>query len=316
MIACGIKNEYLCFRQHQKNEMAHYATDCWDCELLTTHGWIECVGIADRSCYDLTVHAEKTKARLVAYISYDQPRESEVLKAELNKQKVGPKFKEKAKDIFAYFSEADSSLLEHLQCQLEKSGKISINIGSSTFELDSDIIKFVKAKQKISGKNIVPGVIEPSFGIGRILHAILEQTYYTRLNDEKRGVFGLPPHLAPVKCSVLPLINNEKFQVFVPKIVALLTRANISSKVDENQSIGRRYARTDEIGIPFGITIDGETIASEHVTVRDRETMFQIRVPISELAELISQLIDGKLVFAELDQQKYPRVEKQDDDKE
>jgi glycyl-tRNA synthetase len=115
-------------------------------------------------------------------------------------------------------------------------------------------------------------VIEPSFGVGRILYAILEQNFYTREDsaaaaadekdkskkgDVKRAVLSLPPHLAPVQCSVLPLLDKDEFNAIIPRIVSSLKAERLSTKVDSTgQAIGRRYARTDEIGIPFGITID------------------------------------------------------------
>jgi glycyl-tRNA synthetase len=124
----------------------------------------------------------------------------------------------------------------------------------------------------VSGENFFPHVIEPSFGVGRILYAILEQNFYTREDsaaaaadekdkskkgDVKRAVLSLPPHLAPVQCSVLPLLDKDEFNAIIPRIVSSLKAERLSTKVDSTgQAIGRRYARTDEIGIPFGITID------------------------------------------------------------
>lgn len=94
-------------------------------------------------------------------------------------------------------------------------------------------------------------------------------------------VIGIPPALAPVKVSVFPLIQKGPIVTYIPKIVAALTEAGLSHKVDDTgSSIGRRYSRTDEVGIPFAITIDGETPTSDTVTVRERDTTAQVRVKV------------------------------------
>jgi len=97
--------------------------------------------------------------------------------------------------------------------------------------------------------------------------------------------------IAPVKCSLLPLSNNEEFEPFLDEIGAALTRAGISVRRDDSSaSIGRRYARTDEIGIPFGITVDFDTKTDRTVTVRDRNSMSQIRVKIDAIPKLLQDL--------------------------
>jgi glycyl-tRNA synthetase len=97
----------------------------------------------------------------------------------------------------------------------------------------------------VSGENFFPHVIEPSFGVGRILYAILEQNFYTReesaaaaeekdkskKGDVKRAVLSLPPHLAPVQCSVLPLLDKDEFNAVIPRIVSSLKAERLSSKV-------------------------------------------------------------------------------------
>ena len=144
---------------------------------------------------------------------------------------------------------------------------------------------------------MVPSVIEPSFGIGRILYAILEHNFHKREGDEQRNWLSLPPAIAPISCSVLPLSNNEQFEQYVQDIgmatlhchtppihisATGLKLCGISHKVDNSSgSIGRRYARTDEIGIPFGITVDFDTLKTKTATLRERDSMQQIRAEVS-----------------------------------
>ena len=95
----GINMSKLRFRQHLEHEMAHYAEDCWDCEVETSYGWIECVGLADRAAYDLKAHSTKSSAELVALEKFPEPREVEVIEARPNKKEIGKTFKRDSKII-------------------------------------------------------------------------------------------------------------------------------------------------------------------------------------------------------------------------
>jgi len=159
------------------------------------------------------------------------------------------------------------------------------------------------------GKSVQPNVIEPAFGLGRILYCLLEHGYYCRDADEQRAVLSLRPIVAPYKTSILTLVsNNEKINAVVPQIVKQLTKHRISFKTDTTGvSIGRRYARTDEIGIPFAITIDYEGLDDETITLRERDSTQQVRVKISQFAQLVCSLIDETTTWEET-RQKYPNV--------
>jgi len=129
-----------------------------------------------------------------------------------------------------------------------------------------------------------PSVIEPSFGIGRIVYCIFEHCFKVREEDAQRTYFVFPPLVAPVKCSILPLMDKPDLNVVVQSIKSMLTKEGISSKIDDSgQTIGKRYARTDECGIPFAITVDFDTLKDETVTLRDLQTMKQVRMKIQEL---------------------------------
>jgi glycyl-tRNA synthetase len=95
----GVDPKKVRFRQHMANEMAHYAADCWDAELLTSYGWIECVGCADRSAYDLSVHSKGTGEALVVREPREQPLKIEEWQVDINKKKLGPKFRRNAKVV-------------------------------------------------------------------------------------------------------------------------------------------------------------------------------------------------------------------------
>jgi len=309
LVASGIKNDKLRFRQHLKTEMAHYAKDCWDAEIQNSYGWIECVGIADRSCFDLTAHSEETKQPLTAFLEFpDGPRMVDFIEISTDKAAIGKRYKDKANVLIGYLNKLDNKGLVDLEKSLSVS-PVNIKLGKDDFEITKDIISFKKVAKKVQGEHIYPAVIEPSFGIGRILYSILEHSYYTRESDGQRAVLSLPPALAPVKVSVLPLMQQNQLTSFVPRIVTELADHFISSKVDDTgSSIGKRYSRTDEIGIPFGITIDHDTITDDTITLRERDTTTQVRVKIDKVAQLIQQLVAGRTNWNDV-RKLFPNVE-------
>lgn len=142
----------------------------------------------------------------------------------------------------------------------------------------------------------VPNVIEPSFGIGRIVYSLLEHSYYVREEDEQRGVLKFKPAIAPTKALVIPISNNADFVPHIKSLVQKLRHANVSNKVDNSSSaIGRRYARNDEVGTPFAITIDFQTLKDDTVTLRERDTTKQFRATKDQVVEAIKDLVDEKV---------------------
>jgi glycyl-tRNA synthetase len=142
---------------------------------------------------------------------------------------------------------------------------------------------------------LIPKVIEPTFGMERIFLAVLTKAYNF---DEKRQniILKLPAKLAPVKAAVFPIIKGEEFEKISADIVRDL-RKEWNIAYDKSGSIGRRYARNDEIGTPMCITIDENSLKDKSVTIRDRDTTKQIRVKISELKEVVRKVIDGRDVL-------------------
>eukprot|EP01113_Clastostelium_recurvatum_P017001 TRINITY_DN1990_c0_g1_i1.p1 TRINITY_DN1990_c0_g1~~TRINITY_DN1990_c0_g1_i1.p1 ORF type:complete len:665 (+),score=201.97 TRINITY_DN1990_c0_g1_i1:95-1996(+) len=306
LLAAGVKPARLRFRQHQSNEMAHYASDCWDAEIHTSYGWVECVGHADRSCFDLSQHSKASGVSLQVWEDFkDGPRMVDTVVPTINKGLLGKNFRNHAQKIIQHFESIADEDAMAMQAALEKDGSAKLTINGEDFQITKDMIAFVKTQKKINGRNFTPHVIEPSFGLGRIIYSILEHNYYVREGDEQRGVLSLPPILAPVKVSVLPLRTDAEYRPFAPRISKLLKEHGLSNKVDENASIGRRYARTDEIGIPFGITVDPDTLKDDTVTLRERDTTKQIRIPISEVAPTLQRLCDATITW-ETVCEKYP----------
>jgi glycyl-tRNA synthetase len=211
----GVNPDNLRFREHSKDELAHYAKGCYDIEFMFPMGWAELEGIANRCDFDLTQHS-KFSGKKLEYL--------------------------------------DNETNEH----------------------------------------VVPYVIEPSAGVDRSVLAFLCNAYCEEPDkDEIRTVLKLHPSLAPYKVAILPLSKKENL-VKVAKEVHNSLRQQWITTYDDTQSIGRRYRRQDEIGTPYCVTVDFDSLEDNQVTVRDRDSMKQIRIPISELVKTISAKLAGE----------------------
>jgi len=214
-IKLGIKKDNLRLRQHTKEELAHYALDCYDIEYLFPMGWAELEGIANRGDFDLVQHAKYS-----------------------------------GKDM-SYFDEETE---EH----------------------------------------IIPYIIEPSAGVDRSALAFLLDAYDEDVVEgEKRVILRLHPQLAPIKVAVLPLSRNEKLLPLSREVYTQVRQA-FMTQYDDAQSIGRRYRRQDEIGTPFCLTIDFQSLEDRQVTIRERDTLKQIRVPIETLKATLTAKLAGE----------------------
>jgi glycyl-tRNA synthetase len=146
--------------------------------------------------------------------------------------------------------------------------------------------KNLKYTPKDAGqKPFLPHVIEPTFGLDRLVLAVLTNAYTEdELNGEKRVFLKLPKHLAPIKCAVSPLLKNKPELVSKAKEVFTMLQQQLSNVLwDDNSNVGKRYRRSDEIGVPAHITIDFQTLEDDTVTIRDRDTAQQIRSQIKGL---------------------------------
>src|SRR6266446_2264072 len=164
--------------------------------------------------------------------------------------------------------------------------------------------------QKASGKSLeyfdeetkqrfIPHVVEPSAGVDRTILALICDAYAEDAapNDkgemESRIVLRFHPRIAPIKCAVFPLLKNKEPLVAKAKEIVALLRSHMTVFYDESGAIGRRYRRQDEIGTPFGITVDFETLGEKDpalrdtVTLRDRDSMKQERVPVKDLPSIL-----------------------------
>lgn len=292
LLNIGINKDKFRFRQHLKNEMAHYATDCWDGEILTSYGWIECVGCADRAAFDLTVHSKKTGRSLTVKQKLDTPKERTEWVVEVNKKFFGSKFKQKAKLIESVLSKFSQDELIRRHEELEKNGEFTCQVNGQIVKLDSSLVT-IKMKTTLQHiREYIPNVIEPSFGLGRIIYCIFDHCFQVRVDSESRGFFSFPLQIAPIKVFVTTISNNDGFPAILKRISQALRKREIYFKIDDsNTSIGKKYARNDELGTPFGITIDFETIKDQTVTLRERNSMRQVRGTITDVISTIDKML-------------------------
>ncbi len=285
----GIDPSRLRFREHEKDEMAHYAADCWDAEALLSYGWTEIVGIADRGSWDLSRHAQFSGADLTHLKRFDEPKEMEVEKVAAKHKALGPAFKSRAKDIVA--------AMEKLSPSDVKDGKLKVSVDGEEIVLGEEYFEIVRRTEKVAGIRVIPHVIEPSHGLDRIFYSILEHAFCQ--NEDGYTVLKLVPAVAPIKVGVFPLMEKDGLDVMAKEIYEKVHTHRVEAYYDGSGTIGKRYARMDEVGTPWCITVDYDSLRDGTVTIRDRDSTEQKRIRAQDAAAVVDSLLAGR-PFAEL----------------
>ncbi len=292
----GLKPSGVRFRQHLPHEMSHYAVECWDLETYVNDDWLECVGCADRGAHDLTSHNARIATKAFAKRMLTVPVEIKYLKAKPNLKLIGQTFGEATASIRDYFGNLSQDTLINLRNSLQDQNAKSlvIDLNGKEYTLDKNLIEVIEEAQVKVFESYVPHVLEPSIGVDRLLYSILEQNFWTRENDEQRIVLSLPNVLLPYDVAIFPLSKNVKFNPIIDQITSDLNQSKFSCYRDNSStSIGKKYSRADEMGIKFAITIDFDTFNDNQVTIRERDSMKQIRVPINEISKNLKQIISS-----------------------
>ncbi|KAF9507776.1 hypothetical protein BS47DRAFT_1373824 [Hydnum rufescens UP504] len=259
-------------------------------EIHTSYGWIECVGCADRSAYDLTVHAKKTGAALVARVALPEPVFTEKEVPTFDKKALGKTFQKDSELVRAFVTDLPEEALVKIKNELASASLSSLILTIERRTLKQSSTKF---------GNSLPTSSEPSFGIGRILYALLEHSYWAREQDIQRGILSLPAVVAPTKVLIVPLSANDLLLPLVQQISAKFRRAGVFARVDDSSaSIGKRYSRNDELGTPYGVTIDFATDLGA-LCFRERDTTDQRIGKIDEVVAVTTDLVKGAIQWAE-----------------
>jgi glycyl-tRNA synthetase len=219
---------------------------------------------------------------MYALRSFDEPREITLKKVVPKMSILGPRFSGKAGKIKEQLEQMDAATVK----------KITLTIDGETIDIPKDCYEIVEMKEKQSGEKFVPHVIEPSYGIDRILYFLLEHNYVEgKKKEEGYTILKLNPVVASIKVGVFPLIGDDKLIAVAKEIDIILRKEGIATFYDESGTIGRRYARMDEIGTPFCITVDHDTLNDKKVTVRNRDTTKQERKKIQDVTSYIKERI-------------------------
>ena len=288
----GINDDVLRFRQHLPGEMAHYALDCWDVECLTDkYGWVEIIGIADRGDYDLTAHSKFSNEELDIYKEFDEPKLIKKTVIKPNLKKFGPAFKGDSPKIKTFIENLSEDEVSEIKAAIEADGKFTLELDGS-YEILEEHLIFEDIEEEIKGEKIIPHVIEPSFGIDRILYCTLLHSFK---ETEEKDYFQFAKEIAPIQVSVFPLMNKDGLGEIAVEITHDLREAGFTVDNDTSGTIGKRYARADEVGVPIAVTVDFDTKEDNTVTIRDRDTEKQERVEIGVLKEVIKEKLNLSL---------------------
>ncbi|HIC50906.1 MAG: glycine--tRNA ligase [Candidatus Thalassarchaeum betae] len=287
LIGVGIDSTRIRFRQHAGTEMAHYADDCWDCELHGEYGWVECVGIANRTCHDLLSHEQHSGSKLLrGWRQYPEPRtEIKDVLAPIGAV-IGPVFKDEAGAVMDALKELS---------EIPDSTPFTLSLAdASSVEITNEMVTRRAEEVTVHGEWFTPHVIEPAFGIDRIIWHILDHGF---TETEKEGgeysIMSLDQTVAPFDIAILPLFDKDGMGDIARQMWASVnSMPGVRGEIDSSKSIGRRYARVDEIGVPWAITVDHTTLEDGTVTVRRRDDQEQIRASVDEV---LSRLASGEV---------------------
>jgi glycyl-tRNA synthetase len=297
------------FRQHLPGERAHYAADCWDAESEvsgtaenpedpTDGDWIEIAGFASRGDYDLSKHATHGDDDFTVFTQYEEPRTVERAVVDPDMSVLGPEFGGRAGDI----ADALRDLAER-DPEAFDGETVTVGVDGDDVTVDTEVAGFRIETQTEAGEHVTPYVIEPSFGVDRTVYTLIAHAYgRDEVDGEKRTYLSLSAEVAPTDVAVFPLVGDAALEALADEVVADLRAAGLSVAHDDSGNIGRRYRRQDEVGTPLSVTVDHESVETEPttVTVRDRDTTAQVRVPVDDLVTALGTLLEDEGSFDRL----------------
>lgn len=293
-VSLGVDPDRLRFRQHLPGERAHYAVDCWDAEAKLSGDWIELAGFAYRSDYDLGKHHQHSDDSYTVFNAYDEPITAERATVDPDMSTLGPRFGDDAGAVV----EALESLVESDPDAFESGETVTVTLNGEEHDIPIDVTGFAVETVTESGEHRLPHVAEPSFGVDRLVYTLLEHNFATDVVDgESRTYLDLSPQVAPTLAGVFPLLDEPELVEIAEGIADELSDAGLAVTYDDSGNIGRRYRRQDEVGTPFCLTIDHQTLEDGTVTLRERNSTDQRRVDRDDIVGVLSRLRDGEIAF-------------------
>ncbi|UCG36108.1 MAG: glycine--tRNA ligase [Candidatus Bathyarchaeota archaeon] len=274
--ALGVPEDKQRFIEKLEWERAHYSAQGYDQEVfLDRWGWTEVSGHNYRTDYDLKRHMEHSGVDMQVFREYEKPVKTKRLVVEPILAKIGPVFKKNASKVASLLSQADPKQIEE---SILKNGEYIIQ----GMKILPEYVKISHKDIDETGRRFIPHVVEPSFGVDRLVYVTLEYSY-ERHGD--RTLLKLPRELAPIQISIFPLVRKDGLAKKAKLVSEILAKEDFAVEYDEAGSIGRRYARADEAGTPLCITVDYQSLKDDSVTIRDRDSWKQSRTGIKTLVK-------------------------------
>jgi len=286
LIDLGVPEHDMMFEEKLPYERAHYSAQTFDQLVrISRWGWLEVSGHAYRTDYDLSRHMRYSGQDLRVFKRFEEPKIIKSYKVIVNKALIGKLFKDKATEVLNLISSID---VNDLRSKILSSSEEHIVLGG--YSIPKSAVSIQEVTEKVSGKHIIPHVVEPSFGAERLLLVALDHAYS---EEDGRVVLKLPRGLAPIQVAVYPLVNDTELEAKAKEIYEELVNSGFYVVYDDSGTIGRRYARADEIGIPVVVTVDHQTLVDSTVTLRDRDSRKQVRVRRDEVLKKIQEFLTG-----------------------
>lgn len=284
----GIQRTKLRFRQHMEDELSHYASDCWDAEALIDGEWVEITGFAFRGCHDLKQHHKNSSEDFKVFEEYDQAKEIERTKVDVDMSVIGPEYGNKASDI-----------KDALVTKLEQEGNpgyqsVRVSVDEDQFDIPPNAFEVTTETKRKEGRRVFPHVVEPSFGVDRLVLGVLDHSLEKDVvSGDERQLLSLPQEVSPYDVAVLPLMNKDGLSDKAEKLCSDLRQKGVNITYETSGSIGKRYRKMDEIGVKYCVTVDYETLGEpdseleDTVTLRERDSTEQKRVDLGDVASEI-----------------------------
>lgn len=291
LVEIGVPHEKQRFIEKHPWERAHYSSETFDQEVLVERwNWLEVNACACRTDYDLKRHTEASGQDMYVFKEYEKPIERECTTVKPIMAKMGPAFKKEAGTVAEMLSKTSS---EEVEASFKKNGYFQL----AKYRIMPEHVDIKREKIVERGRRFIPYVIEPTFGSDRLFYVAFEYAYRVK---EDRTVLSFPRDISPVHVGLYPLVSKDGLPEKAMELHRTLLNEGFVVEYDDSGSIGRRYARTDEAGIPLGITVDYDTLKDDTVTIRDRDTWKQVRSPISDLPTQLHMYFRWKISFEQL----------------
>jgi glycyl-tRNA synthetase len=285
--------------------------------------WIEITGYAYRGDYDLSKHDEYSDDDFTVFKQYDEPKVVERATVDPDMSYLGPEFGGKAgkiadaletlaeRDRTAFGRAAQSAADESSGDEPRDGDEVTVDVpagdGTETVDTYEEVTVpvektgFSVEEVKETGEHVMPHVVEPSIGIDRVVYTVLDHAYEEdEIEGETRTRLALEPEMAPTFVGVFPLMDKDGMGELAHEVTEELRAAGLDVTYDDSGNIGRRYRRQDEVGTPFCVTVDYDSLEDGTVTLRERDSTEQVRLEVEDLIGWLLDVRDAGRTFADI----------------